>query len=132
VETDGWAYENDQIMQSTLPLIRQRLQQYRINLWHIQHSRQASKVQKAGALQGIMEERGIHIPVNAKWADSLIAEFEAFPAGQHDDQVDALAHLGRAWLKIRPKTETKEEPKPQGMCLAELWATVRPVGRWRV
>jgi len=96
-------------------------------------SLRASKVQKAGALQGILEERGLHLPVDAPWADKLIAEMCSFPAGQHDDQVDALAHLGRAWLKVRPKGAVKEEPKPEGMCLNELWQTVaRPAGRWRV
>jgi predicted phage terminase large subunit-like protein len=146
----AWCYENDAIMQSALPLIRQRMVKAGVNVWHIQHSRQASKVQKAGPLQGILEERGIHVPVGAPWVDALLREAEEFPAGQHDDQVDALAHLGRAWLKLRPRAATLEGPpqRPRGGPLSlvmqdgrqhlplgledlyEAGCGPRPVGKW--
>jgi predicted phage terminase large subunit-like protein len=124
----AWCCKQDMIMKSALPLIRQRFVQQGISVWHIALPSSASKVQKAGALQDMRGERH-SLPADAPWADELIAEMCA-PAGQHDDQVDALAHLGRAWLKLRPRSETKTEPIPEGMCLSELWKTVRPTGKW--
>ena len=39
-------------------------------------------------------ERGeLVLPERAPWLDAFVNELMAFPAGRHDDQVDALAHL---------------------------------------
>jgi hypothetical protein len=35
------------------------------------------------------------VPVNASWYPDLLSELLRFPAGKHDDQVDALGLLGQ-------------------------------------
>jgi predicted phage terminase large subunit-like protein len=42
-------------------------------------------------MSGSHKKGKLIIPDNAPWAETLIAEFERFPYGTHDDQVDACA-----------------------------------------
>ena len=105
----AWLYENDNIMLSTLPWARQRLRNAGINLWHIPLSRQSTKTAKAGPLQGLAQERGIYLPLEATWGAVFMDEVLAFPFGVHDDMVDTLSHIGRAWPKLRPKMEKEKE-----------------------
>ena len=42
-----------------------------------------------------MALEGFHVPINAPWYPDLRAEMMAFPAGKHDDQVDALGLVGQ-------------------------------------
>jgi len=44
------------------------------------------------------EAGSVFLPERADWLDSLIVELLAFPAGRHDDQVDALVQ-GMAWAR---------------------------------
>jgi predicted phage terminase large subunit-like protein len=44
------------------------------------------------------EAGSVFLPERADWLDSLIGELLAFPAGRHDDQVDALVQ-GMAWAR---------------------------------
>jgi predicted phage terminase large subunit-like protein len=44
------------------------------------------------------EAGSVFLPQRADWLDGLIGELLAFPAGRHDDQVDALVQ-GMAWAR---------------------------------
>jgi predicted phage terminase large subunit-like protein len=105
----AWIYENDNIMQSVLPWARQRLKRANLPLWHICLTRQASKAAKAGSLQGLAQERGVYLPDEALWLEAFLAEMLSFPFGAHDDQADALAHVGRAWPKLRARTVPRDD-----------------------
>ena len=37
----------------------------------------------------------VYLPLNAPWIADLMHEMTTFPAGAHDDQVDALGLIGR-------------------------------------
>ena len=108
----AWLYENDNIMQSILPWVRQRLRLQHLTLWHIALSRQSTKTAKAGPLQGLAQERGLYLPMSAVWAEPFVTELLAFPFGAHDDQCDAVAHVGRAWPKLRVRSVPKEGEAP--------------------
>jgi hypothetical protein len=45
---------------------------------------------------------GLHVPADALWLPDLRAELLAFPAGRHDDQVDALGLCGQLMDKFVP------------------------------
>lgn len=49
------------------------------------------KEDRAQVMSGSHKKGKLIIPDNAPWAETLIAEFERFPYGTHDDQVDACA-----------------------------------------
>src|SRR5258708_15868121 len=74
----------------------QALRQERISIVAIKpskdkHSRVISQTDR-------FEAGSVFLPERADWLDSLIVELLAFPAGRHDDQVDALVQ-GMAWAR---------------------------------
>ena len=42
-----------------------------------------------------MALHGLYVPINAVWYPELRSELLSFPAGKHDDQVDALGLVGQ-------------------------------------
>ena len=52
-----------------------------------------SKQDRASIASARCERGELLLPPKAPWADAFVHELLAFPAGRHDDQVDALAHL---------------------------------------
>ena len=48
------------------------------------------KLSRVSAITPILEARRVFLPESAWWRDDFIAELTAFPAGAHDDWVDAL------------------------------------------
>jgi len=57
---------------------------------------------------------GLHLPRHAPWRQAFEAELLTFPAGKHDDQVDALGLVGQLLDQMvtgpAPKHE-KAEPR---------------------
>ena len=49
------------------------------------------KEERAAIMSGAHRRGRLLLPVDVDWADELIAEFERFPNGRHDDQVDACS-----------------------------------------
>ena len=46
--------------------------------------------------------RKVYLPHNAPWVADLIGELTNFPAGKHDDMVDALGLIGRMLDTMSP------------------------------
>lgn len=72
------------------------------------------KVQRARSIQGMMRRGKVRIPKNAPWRSELVSELLAFPNGEFDDQVDALAHLGLLLQDLqyndrRPRSPRRDE-----------------------
>jgi predicted phage terminase large subunit-like protein len=42
-----------------------------------------------------MELDGLYVPTQAHWYPAFLSEMLNFPAGKHDDQVDALGLIGQ-------------------------------------
>jgi hypothetical protein len=65
------------------------------------------KAVRAQSMRGRMEMLGLYVRQGAPWFADLRAELLSFPAGKHDDQVDALGLVGQLLDKIsagpRPK-----------------------------
>jgi len=70
------------------------------------------KVQRARAIQGLMRRGKVMIPKNAAWTKQLVDELMAFPHGEHDDQVDALAYLGLLVQDLRFVERRSRSPRP--------------------
>jgi predicted phage terminase large subunit-like protein len=54
-------------------------------------------VGRASPLEPIFEAGNVHL-LRAPWTADFLAELEAFPSGNHDDQVDALTGL---WIMLQ-------------------------------
>jgi hypothetical protein len=70
----------------------------------------------------------LYVPTQELWYPALRSKLQSFPAGKHDDQVDALGLIGQILdrMSAGPK---QEEPRPLrcmlGISLEELW-TAQP------
>jgi phage terminase large subunit-like protein len=74
-------------------------------------SEAGDKPTKARSFQGRAAMGKVYLPRNAPWISDLLAELLNFPAGRHDDFVDALSVIGRMLEAmvgaIVPKIEEK-------------------------
>lgn len=70
------------------------------------------KLVRAQPLRGRMQAKKLYWPSKAPWYDELRTEFLRFPAGKHDDQIDAVAWAVRLTLsKAAPKIKLPPPPK---------------------
>ena len=69
------------------------------------------KAIRAQAIRGRMALHGLYTPVNAPWAAEFKRELLTFPAGKHDDQVDAIGLIGQLLDLMIPGTKPKEPEK---------------------
>jgi hypothetical protein len=61
-----------------------------------------------------MALEGLYVPDKASWCSAFRSELLSFPAGKHDDQVDALGLVGQLLDHMVPgqKPKVPEKPKP--------------------
>lgn len=69
---------------------------------------------RAQSIRGRMALEGLYVPTNASWYPMLRSELLSFPAGKHDDQIDALGLVGQLLDQMVPgqKPKAPEKPKP--------------------
>jgi hypothetical protein len=60
-----------------------------------------------------MALEGLYVPANAPWYPEFRSELLSFPAGKHDDQVDALGLIGQLLDQMVPGQPIVEPPKPK-------------------
>lgn len=90
-----WAEESGQIRASVGPFLERRMRETGARVARRQVPSRADKATRAQAIRGRMALDGLHIPVAAPWRGVLESELLSFPAGRHDDMVDALSLLGQ-------------------------------------
>lgn len=61
------------------------------------------KMTRARSLQGRLQQGRVWFPESAPWLREAVQELLRFPAGAHDDVVDALAHAANLCLTKTPK-----------------------------
>lgn len=65
---------------------------------------QGGKVARVNAVSPFIEVGHVYLPAGAPWLEDYIREWSEFPAGKHDDQVDAssqaLSQLQYAWDQV--------------------------------
>jgi hypothetical protein len=70
---------------------------------------------RAQSIRGRIALDGLHLPRQAPWRHAFEAELLTFPAGKHDDQVDALGLVGQLLDKmvtgtgLKPKSTEPED-----------------------
>jgi predicted phage terminase large subunit-like protein len=101
--------EDGQIYRSLKTLLAKRMQERRMYLSVQELKPLTDKLARARAIQGRMEQGMVRFAAGAPWFETMRTELLRFPAGVHDDIVDALAWLGRmvvtAAAPRRPKPE---------------------------
>ena len=67
-----------------------------------------------------MALEGLYVPVHAPWYPAFRAELLNFPAGKHDDVVDALGLVGQLLDKMTAYRPPKKDPEPKRDDYCEL------------
>jgi hypothetical protein len=60
-----------------------------------------------------MALEGLYVPTTAPWYAEFKSELLSFPAGKHDDQVDALGLVGQLLDQMVPGVKPREPEKPK-------------------
>lgn len=90
-----WAEEGGQIRGAIGPFIDRRARERNAYCYRRQFPSRGDKAVRAQAIRGLMAMRGLYVPMSASWYADLRSELLGFPAGKHDDQVDALGLIGQ-------------------------------------
>ena len=109
-----WGEEKGQIASGVGPFLQRRAIEKQAFTYRRQFASRTDKAIRAQSIRGRMAQLGLYVPDKAPWAADFIAELLQFPAGKHDDQVDALGLIGQlldhidAGFKERPKERDHE------------------------
>jgi hypothetical protein len=70
-------------------------------------------------MRGRMALDGLYVPVAAPWLADFRSELLSFPAGRHDDQVDAIGLIGQ----LLDKMVKAAKPRPQERPPRDRWSS---------
>lgn len=90
-----WAQEQGQIIKSLGPFIDKRMRERRVYCVQEPMTSVADKPTRSRSFQARASMGKVFLPHNAPWVADLMNELLTFPAGKHDDQVDAIGLIGR-------------------------------------
>ena len=135
-KTLEWAEEVGQIRKGVGPFIVKRQRERRIYNYRKQFSTSGGdKAVRAQPIRGRMAMGKVYFPARAPWTAELVNEMLRFPAGTHDDQVDALALVGRMLGELVAGTKPpKKEPLSgiEALTLDQAYKLTGPGARWGV
>jgi predicted phage terminase large subunit-like protein len=111
----GWAEEQGQIKAGIGPFLDRRQRERQTYCYREAFPTRGDKAVRAQSIRGRMALGGLHVPTHASWFPAFRSELLSFPAGKHDDQVDALGLVGQLLDKMVPgqKPQPPEKPKPE-------------------
>ncbi|TVR08180.1 MAG: hypothetical protein EA385_10700 [Salinarimonadaceae bacterium] len=90
-----WAEETGQIKAGVGPFLERRARERNAYTAREQFPTRGDKAVRAQSIRGRMAMNGLMIPADAPWRNEFLSELLRFPAGVHDDQVDALGLVGQ-------------------------------------
>ncbi len=105
----GWAEETGQIKAGVGPFLEKRMRERKAFVAREQFPTRGDKAIRAQSIRGRMAMEGLYVPANAPWLSDLRHEMLAFPAGKHDDQVDALGLIGQVLDRMHAGSVPKAE-----------------------
>ncbi len=100
-------FEDGQIWRAIKPLLEKRMQERKLFVPYEVLKPFTDKIARARPLQGRMQQGRVILPENAAWRHDAVQELLRFPAGVHDDIVDAMAWAVHLAMGHSPPTERK-------------------------
>lgn len=88
-------FEDGQIFRALEPTLRQRMAERNLFRSYELLKPLTDKLARARVLQGRMQQGRVYLPEDAPWRETAVQELLRFPAGAHDDIVDAMAWAAR-------------------------------------
>lgn len=104
-----WAEETGQIRAGVGPFLERRMRERKAYVTRTQFPTRGDKAVRAQSIRGRMALEGLYVPTNAPWRADFESELLRFPAGVHDDIVDALGLVGQL-LDHMQKGRAPEKP----------------------
>jgi predicted phage terminase large subunit-like protein len=90
-----WAEEQGQIKSGVGPFLDRRMRDRKAWTLRKQFPTRGDKAVRAQSIRGRMALNSLYVPVHAAWYSAFEHELLSFPAGKHDDQVDAMGLIGQ-------------------------------------
>jgi predicted phage terminase large subunit-like protein len=103
-----WAEEGGQIKASVGPFLETMQRERRAWVNREPFPARGDKSVRAQSIRGRMAVKGLRVPIHAPWYADFRAELLNFPAGRHDDMVDALGLIGQLLDLMVPGRVSKE------------------------
>lgn len=108
----GWAEETGQIRSGVGPFLDRRQRERNAFVVREQFPTRGDKAVRAQSIRGRMALEGLYVPIGAPWYPAFRSELLSFPAGKHDDQVDALGLVGQLLDHMTHGEKVAETVKP--------------------
>lgn len=108
----GWAEETGQIKSAIGPFLERRMRERKAYVAREQFPTRGDKSIRAQSIRGRMALEGLYVPTLAPWYPDLRSEVLSFPAGKHDDQVDALGLVGQLLDRMIKGTAAEDPDAP--------------------
>jgi predicted phage terminase large subunit-like protein len=105
----GWAEEQGQIRAGIGPFLERRMRERSAFVARKPFPTRGDKAVRAQSIRGRMALDGLYVPAGAPWLADFRAELLSFPAGRHDDQVDALGLIGQLLDTMVPPAKEKQK-----------------------
>jgi predicted phage terminase large subunit-like protein len=106
-------FEDGQIWKAIKPLLASLMAERKYYPSYEELKTLTDKMARARALQGRLQQGRVWLPLNAPWLPVVTQELLRFPAGAHDDIVDALAHAVNLCVNKTPKdSQIKQRTLP--------------------
>jgi predicted phage terminase large subunit-like protein len=128
----GWAEEQGQIRAGVGPFLDRRMRERQTYVARKPFPTRGDKAIRAQSIRGRMALDGLYVPIRADWYPALRSELLIFPAGEHDDQVDALGLIGQVLDRMTAGQKPKVVEPMRGtnaMTMDEAWKLAVPEGR---
>ena len=110
----AWAEEQGQIKSGVGPFLERRMHERRAYTVREQFPTRGDKAIRAQSMRSSMAMNGLYVPVGAPWYADFRSELLSFPAGKHDDQVDAIGLVGQLLDRMQAGVKAKsQEGKPR-------------------
>jgi predicted phage terminase large subunit-like protein len=125
----GWAEETGQIKAAIGPFLERRMREREAYVYRQQFPTRGDKAVRAQSIRGRMALDGLYVPTAAGWYPSFRSELLSFPAGKHDDQVDALGLIGQLLDDMFTRQKSGGVQPIRGaseMTMAEAWKHAMP------
>jgi len=94
------AEEQGQIKAGVGPFLESRMRFRQAYVVREVFPTRGDKATRARSIQGRMALNKLHVPITAPWYAEFERELLSFPAGKHDDQVDAMGLIGQLLDKV--------------------------------
>jgi predicted phage terminase large subunit-like protein len=127
----GWAEEQGQIKAGVGPFLDRRQRERKAYCSREAFPTRGDKAVRAQSIRGRMALEGLYVPINSPWYPALRSELLSFPAGKHDDQVDALGLVGQLLDHMLAGQKPKGPDKPKDVSGYTSTKSTATAGDWR-